>query len=289
VQVSSLSEIDAVASQHPSQREINWHLGSGLVLAHKFFVPVGALRDINKVVGLEVERIMPLPHDQLVYSYMMSRIPSRGGAVVRLYTARRVVTDAIFFASEKYGLQVRSICPNSKDDENQIDFKFRPLQIRSVTRSVIIFALLIGFMFSISLMPRVYKSRLESEIAEIDASVSQTRRQTEAIAGLQRQMQVMQTLYQSVQREQEQTKVVNLLSKLTEISPDDVVFEDFRLDGNRVYIKGIAVAPENWVLDLEKAEAFENVSLSSVIGLDDLLSKRFEVRFDVVSMNDRTG
>ncbi len=281
------SSVDTAFSQLHQGSSVDVELGAGLILSRQFRIPLEAENEVEKVVRLEVERIMPLPLNQLIYSFTANVTDS--GSDVIVSAARKTLSDAIISACDRHGLALNSVTPMNTRENNSVPFNYSFLTRRHALRVTMILTLLLVVAFIFSAMPKLYASRLEAAIARIDDEVSQTRRQTESIAGLQRQMRVMQGLYQSVEQERQVSSALDLLKVLTDSSPDGVVFEDVRLDGNRLFVTGVAVAPESWVLDLERAPAFSNVSLSSVVGMDDNLSKRFEIRFNLVSRPERVA
>ena len=286
VVVENGDDVPALLSDVKPSAEVDFRLTEGIVLQRQFMMPLAAKGDAVKIVRLELERIMPLPADQLVHAFTLDTQHSKENALVTLTAARKSLADAIFLACEQRRCSVGSIGVAGENDAPTV-FKFPELQRRSFSRAGVVLAGLVSLLLILGLLPGMYNQRLEQAIAAIDEQVSTTRRQTEAIAGLQRQVRVMQGLFQSVQERRQASSALELLNELTAVSPDDVVFEDVRLDSGRLFVTGIAVAPENWVLTLEDSETFSNVTLSSVIGLEDNLSKRFEVRFDITHRQER--
>lgn len=286
---SRASSAGISATDHQNGRLVKWVLDDDLVLSHEFNVPKVALSEVKNIVRLELERIMPLPTDQLLHAYNLKRLPASNGALVTLFAFRKSIADQIFVAAERNGDTVHAIEVADEFSQEPISFDLKTIKNRSLIRLSCIAALVVTLFAIATLFPSQYHSRIEASINEIDLNVSETRRETEKIASLQRQMQSMQSLYSEVQAEQRSVSPLKLLDMTTQASPDDVVFEEVRLDGQRVYVTGVAVAPENWVIDLERNASFSNVTLSSVVGLDEGLSKRFEVRFDVLPEKERLG
>lgn len=275
-------QLESFAETLTSDQPIAWQLDGELTLVRKFSIPTAAKRDVSKIVALESERVLPLPADHLVYAIHTEAKTSDKEVSVSIAAARRTLVDRVFAVCKRRGVVIDSISVLMPEHGARVPLKFVSLLRKNITRAAIVMVSLLSMMMILGFLPALYADRLETEISTIDNMVATKRNQTEEIAGLQQQVQVLQGLYQAVYSERRGTSVLGLLKALTEHSPDGIVFEDIRLDGNRLFAIGIAVTPEVWVLDLERAPAFENVSLSSVIGLANQEGKRFELRLDYV-------
>lgn len=284
VEIDNEDQLEDAIAGIPQHSLINVRLGKDLVLRRQVSAPIVGRRDVPGIVRLELERLMPLPVDQLIYAYSTKRLEDT--IEIDLVVARKAFSDALFMSCTRNNVVVNRVWARLDQSGINATFRFPTIVKRNFLRSCLVFVFFALLTLSISVIPSVYNDRLEQEILAIDDQVAATRQQTESIAGLQRQMQVMQGLYLAVKDKRREASALSILNNLTSASPDDVVFEDVRLDAGRLYVTGIAVAPENWVLTLENSPFFSDVTLSSVVGLSDNLSKRFEVRFDLDPSGD---
>ena len=289
IQVDDLSEVNQQILAVAPDKEIAFILAEKLVLRHRIFVPEAASQDAKSVVHLEAERIMPLSMDQLTLSFKIIGTANAGLIAIDVIAIRKSTLDLLQTSARKLNRNVREIFVDECESWSKIVVAVPAVQRRKYIRATLIVASIAFLFYILSTVPQLYQNRILSEIKSVDLEIRESRRKTEAIAGLRRQVRAMQSLSNAVQTEQKKARIVDLLVQLTKASPDDIALDVFRVDGTRVFVSGSAAAPENWVIDLEKNPAFENVVLSSVRGGDEALGRRFEIRFDAVWPGDQTS
>lgn len=282
IKVEALGEGENKILSVAADKEIRFELNEELILRHEMLIPVAAIQDAKNIVQLEAERIMPLAVNKLSVCYKVADVFNRDFVPIEIIATRETTINMLLERCKKLGRNIHSITSPPVDGKLPISFSVSSIKRRKLLRATLIVSSLSFMIVSLSTLPQLYQSRLLEEITHIDLQIRETRRQTDAIAGLQRQVQALKGISDAVQEKKDRAHITELLIQLTQASPDDIVLDIFRIDGRRVFVSGIADAPENWVIELEQNLAFENVVLSSVRGGEDSLTRRFEVRFDVL-------
>jgi len=282
IRVKTLNNLEKEMLSVAVEDEICFELDETLILRHEMLVPVAAIGDARNVVRLEAERIMPLAASRLSICHKVADVFNRDLIPVEVVATRQVTIMALLDLSKKLGRNIHSITTSTDDKKPSIAFSVSNIMRRKLLRGALLVCSVLFILVTLSAVPQLYQSRLLGEIKKIDLRIQETRRQTDTIAGLQRQVRALKGISDAVQEEKDAANIIELLVLLTKASPDDIVLDIFRIDGQRVFVSGVADAPENWVIELEQNSAFENVVLSSVRGGEDSLSKRFEIRFDIL-------
>ncbi|NVJ70803.1 MAG: PilN domain-containing protein [Alphaproteobacteria bacterium] len=269
------------------EKNVALYLKSSVVLTHQFTVSREALRDIKNAVRLEVERALPITSSELIHAYRVNKVAESDLSKVTVFAVRRHLLDQLFIAAKQAGRTIEDVFLYAGGNDNHVRLPLDVIRRRKWLRGGVALVLLGAIVFIASIFPGVYMGRLQEAINDTDMAIVELRQKTAKIAGLQRQVRKMQNLAQAVYDQRHRAQILDLFVQLTDASPDTIVFEELRLDGSRLFIRGTALAPEEWVLSLQENPAFRNVTLESVLGIDKDQARRFEIRLDAVWPNDR--
>lgn len=248
------------------------------VLRHDFIVPKAVAGELRRVVNLEAARVMPVDAQKLAFSFRVTGEAGEGRLGVTLLAVRQSLLDKIVVGAQKLGLEILAVRSGAAGDGAPFEFAVPSIRRRRLSRllAVVGLSLLAGVLLNGA--AGYYVSRVEDALADTDRQIILARKKTDRISSLQNRLQAMQSLAAAVHSERASQQLVELFDQLTANSPDNVVFEDLRIDGRNVVIRGRADAPEEWALALEGATAFEDVSLLSVRQAEGETVKQFELR-----------
>lgn len=275
-------DLEALFAACPADKEVLVRFDKGLMIRRSFQVSREGLREVSKVAALEAERLMPLKTDALNLTYELKDQIGEGPRQVDIVAARKSLIKDTLRMARKYGLELADVVASGGDEAKDSRFRIPPIQRRKILRVSVVCGLVALIFSTLISIPKVYKARLESEIAALDVEIREARKNTESLASLQRQMREMQSLNVAVDSVRMKGQVLELIRVLSELSPDTVWLEQFRLDGNRVILSGEAEAAEEWVIALEDQDMFENVVLSSIRAMNGQEKRKFEVRSEVI-------
>ena len=282
--VGCRDDLEELFSEFPEGHEAQITIAGELSLHYEFSIPITARHEVKNIVRLEAERVLPLDAELLTTSFQIERRAGSDVLAVHLVAIEKQLSDQIFTAATKHHVVLSKL---SVEHEHEGEVSKIPLSFAVFARQVavrwgVVALLIITGMGILSQAPAIYGRRLEKAIVETDSKIRELRLQTETIASLQRRVRVMQSLAGAVENERRKSRYVDLIKQLTEASPDDVVLHELRIDENRLSIRGVANAPEEWVLALQNNDAFEEVTLNSIVGAGDGRGRRFDLRMGFV-------
>lgn len=281
INLDAETELEQALKELPIGSELRFELDASLVLKKDLEFPKAAKSDLSKAVQLEIDRIAPLQADKLAISFRAVGFYKDEKILVRSGILRKEKLQNILKAASVLGHHVSAVLASEENAET-LQFSHSAISRRKLLRASLVIGSVISSIYLLSLFPGRYHDKINAEIEVLDQQILETRRQTEKIAGLQRQMRALQDLSEAVLVERKKANVVEIFAQLSDDSPDDVSFDLLRIDGDRVFLSGTAVAPENWVIELAKSPAFQNVVLASVRGQEGEAARHFEVRLNLV-------
>ena len=257
-------------------REVDIVISEDCLLRHTFTVPVEARNEVSRVVQLEAERVMPVSTSRLNIAYTQTGSGGAGSLVTVVAVRVSHLSDILKRASLE-GMIVRSVSSQTTEGET-VEFPTDEVRRYKFKKSALCFVLVAILAFFVNQMPKVHLAKLEHALEDLETDIADARRTTQTIAGLQKEVQALQTLADAVQQAKSGGRVLELLAVLTAASPDGVVIEEFRQEGNRVYLGGYARAPEEWVIALQQGHFFESVRLVSVLDHREENAQLFEIQ-----------
>ena len=251
-------------------------------LKYEFTLPECAGAELRRAVALEAERIFPLQYSRLISTHRILSVDKEKHTIkVEIIGARKRLIEEILDVSEKRALQLHSIGAAATASSGQIEFPIAALvRARRVSSAALMIAAIAAFLILVQ-VPTVYGGRMEAELDRLDVEILSARASTRKLASLQSEMQEKQNLTTAIATVKKRNRIIGLFERLSVASPDHVVLDTFRLNGERAHIAGTAQDPEEWAIELEAIPAFQEVVLLSVRGQQGEASQRFELRFQV--------
>lgn len=280
---AAAEDFDKQALEIPSSF-VSAVLRNDLILANTMFLPTAASGEIRNAVSLEVERVMPLLSSEILVTHQLNRRLD-GGVEVSYFAIRRQTAEALFNWATRSGLVIQSVFLDLGG--KRVEMPFSSLKRRKALLYSAATACVVSLLYLLALLPDLYLARLETAITQTGNEIADLRRNTAKIAVLQRQVRSLRSLSDAIHDEKSQAQLLEMLVQLTEASPDTVAFDSLRLDGRRIFVRGNAHHPEEWVLQIQQNPVFANVELASVIGGDTTTARQFEVRLDIIWPSER--
>ncbi len=285
------SPIDILASDLELDSQGKLLLGNSIAvvidrpsrLHYRFNIPKCAGAELSRAVALEAERVLPLQSGKLTCAFQASpQDASSDYLQVDIVAVKKRLIADIFKKAKSNNSLIKSISVVADDPDHLIEFSLRSVKIGHYSSYAVTIALVCSMFILAAQIPALYASRIEEEVAAIDQKILETRTATRQVAVLQSQMREKRGLSEAIADVTRNNRLTHLLEKLAAVSPDDVVLESLRVEGNRLHISGTAVDPEDWAIQINNVPAFEEIGLMSVRNIDASDSQRFELRLDVV-------
>lgn len=286
-----IDDLDKVREINPDNLSglIDIEVCQDLVLAHIFSFPYAARGDVANAVNLEVERILPLEKQEFCIAHQIGGRVANDSIEVHVLAIRQSVFDVLLRWADSVGRVVHKISLRESHDGLPIVLPVRSVSVRNTMRHTFFIGLVAVHIFILGQIPAMYQDRLQGAVEQTDQKILASRQKTAAIANLQRQAQSMEGLAAAIEQERRSSRLLDVLVQLTKASPDEVYIRELRLDGRRLAVSGSARSPENWVVSLQQSEAFQDVTLTSVVGGGDDGTRQFELKMDAVWPFERVG
>lgn len=268
----------ALFSELSSKKPVQCLIAQKKGLQYNFCVSEDQYRELASLVHFEATRALPLPLDKLSICYHSTPRKNRMGYEVELFAMRRNLLDELRLAAAEHGLALTSVQPQNSDPACQfkLEGSLRRKAARIFTRAALVAICLI----IVDLAPQIYMQRLSSKSAVVEEAIVQARKNTANIAGLNEQLNKRQELASAVAAAKDGGSHAQLFHTLTKAAPDSVWFSELRIDRSQVFVKGWAVSPEEWTLDLQKLQFLSEVRLISVRSSSGD-AQQFELTFSV--------
>jgi len=252
-------------------------------LHYRFNIPKCAGAELSRAVALEAERVLPLQSGKLTCAFQASsQDESSDYLQVDIVAVRKRLIADIFKKAKSNNSLIKSICVVADEPDHLIEVSLRSVKLGHYSSYAVTIALVCSVFILAAQIPALYVSRIEEEVAAIDQKIFETRTATRQVAVLQSQMREKRGLSEAIADVTRNNRLTHLLEKLAAVSPDDVVLESLRVEGNRLHISGTAVDPEEWAIQINNVPAFEEIGLMSVRNIDASDSQRFELRLNVI-------
>lgn len=260
-------------------------------------LPLAALRDMHRILALELEQATPFRHRDVRIAHRVIRDPSAvaapGRAVVEQLVVKRSTLEPVLSRLSGHGLAPDRIdCwgkggpaphPSSALD---VDFLADGRQDEGGGRSWQVPALgLLAAMLAAAAVA-VAVVRLEQTLGDLERQTAEARRrhgETEArrrvAASRAREIEALAALEAA---EMPRAKVVEALTRLL---PDTDHLTRLKIEGRTVEIAGFAASAAALVPLVEHSDLFERVTLTASVTLDERSGReRFAIRAEISDM-----
>ncbi len=253
---------DIEHAQRATDTDVRLILDHKATVTHSCHMPRAALREIERAVAVEASRAMPLKTSELIISHAVSSKTNTNNVAVTIVAARKNFVYQLLTACKDKKMTISAIAVES--ETGLIPLHIPYLRRQRVWRTSSICLAALTLLLLLSQIPAMYLSSLQRDLIEVDDAIQVAQKNTAQIARLQRQMRSMRGLSEAVRNAKNEAQILELLSILTDSSPDDVVINRFNLTGERLSLTGRSRSPEEWVLKLQQLPVFGSVRLTSV-------------------------
>jgi general secretion pathway protein L len=267
---------------HGEHRLLAIRLDSHHALRTTASLPLAAERNLAQVIGFEFERLVPFKQSEVYFAH---RVTARDKAAQTIAVELTIVPHAelaaIIAILPGLGLkaaeiqvagpsgQAMTIIPLARGARSA-----RSLSAHRINLGLGAVAILLAI-FCVA-MPLW---RYSAAIASLDAQIADARRQAEASAGLQKQIDTV-SRDQSflIDRKMASPTVTELLATLTQLLPDDTYLTELDVKGDTVRMIGISGSATALLGAIATSATFRDASFESSITRD---AKTNRERFDI--------
>jgi Tfp pilus assembly protein PilN len=265
-----------------SGKAIRFTIDTPLFLEYSFHVPATSKRDLNKLIIIEAERILPQSMEHFTIAWSMKENSEREKLEITIVAIKTNLLKSLEHQCQAASTMPLSIEASPIIGGNNVKFPLPSTKRFQYIRTATLSILMLSFLYFLHAAPNHYLERLNVALQTIDEEIINTRKDTASLASLQNKIKTMQTRTSAIYQEKSQGSIAYILTLIAEHSPSDVTINELRLDGNRLFVSGYASSPEEWIISLAKQPHFENVSLSSVTESQERNKRNFEVRANVI-------
>lgn len=245
-------------------------LPAASVMVHRLQLPVAAARDLNAVLGYELDKYTPYPRDQLCY-VVREDGRSAGGLQITLIAIVRERLQQILADCTAHGLTLQrvDVCA---DDGTPWGVDLLPEPARPVNRRPGIDRrrLLAGLcaVLLVTLMVLWLNDR-QQRLQGMRATVQSQKGQVAALQNLRQQLTNSLGAAQYLTRHKAaRPGMAALLSELTACLPDDTWLEQLEIDAGDVSFSGQSVRASALIGRLKDCHSLENPQFQGVIQPD---------------------
>ncbi|HKT20341.1 MAG TPA: PilN domain-containing protein [Stellaceae bacterium] len=246
-------------------------------------LPLAAERNLDQVVGFELERLVPFKRDAAYYAH---RIIARNKAArhlqVELTVVRRAELDAAAQAAQRVGLHATGIeiaGANPADPATLIPLEgtARPAAhaharialaaLAGVAALLVVAAIAIPFL------------RIQHARNALVQQVTEARREAEASLDLQKQIDAqLQDQNLLIDRRRQTPTVTELLDVITRLTPDNTFLTELQIGNGEVHLIGASISATALLGLVDQSPSFRNAAFRSSITQDAKLNRE---RFDI--------
>ena len=242
-------------------------LGNSFVFKRKISLPLAHRKSLKQILTLQLDRHCPLDGDHVYFSYSTGRED----------TKKQTLAVTLYILKPSAVEQVLEFVKSNRIFANEILFLFRsgPENIRfdvavpkafkrkkpllELIKSPIYLTLgfwilmFLGYPFYLG----VEQARIQEQVSEIQAELSQTASTLVAFEAQARKDQALTKVLQ-------QPGILLILNDLARVLPKEAWVEDFSKDGAEIILTGFHPDPSVIVAALENSPLFHDVRLPSV-------------------------
>jgi general secretion pathway protein L len=246
-------------------------------------LPLAAERNLDQVVGFELERLVPFKRDESYYAHrVVARNKAARNLQLELTVIPRTEIDAITRSAQEVGLHTVGI--EIAGETPQEPTAFIPLEgagrpMANVRARMTIMAL--GGMATFLAIacigaPFIWAQHTREALL---ARVAEARREAEMSLNLQKQIDAqVQDQRFLVDRRRLTPTVTELLDTITRLTPDDTWLTELRIAADEVRLSGASTSATALLGLVDQSPAFRNAAFRSSITQDSRLNReRFEI------------
>jgi Tfp pilus assembly protein PilN len=248
------------------------------VLRYSFMLPISARNDLKNVIALEANRVLPINPALLDYGWAVEKVEDNHLVCIHIAVLRKSTMEEVRQRIRHYNIPVYDFVLPRSSKGPKIRFSIPEITKFKIWPLATLSANFIFMMFLLSVLPDLYRTRLQNALQDTEIKIEEMRQATSTIASLQSKIQTMESVSGLVESYRQSNLTIPLFETLTKASPDHVVLQDIQFDRNKLFLTGTSSTPEQWALSLEAHKSFHDVRLTSVFDQEANDRRRFEIR-----------
>jgi general secretion pathway protein L len=254
-------------------------------------LPLAVEKNLSEVVGFEFERLVPFKRPDVYYSYrIVARDKSAQLLRLELLVLPRADVARVARSLDGFGLRLADVelaegpaGPVVASIPIESDKRGGTGSTAKISTGLAATALTLAL-----LCLAIPFWRASASIASLTAQVADARRQADAAAGVQREIDsTRQERQYLLGRKRTSSTVTEILAKLTNLLPDDAYLTELSVAGDRLHLVGAAGSATALLTLIDQSQAFRNAAFQSSIVQDSRLNRE---RFDITArIAERAG
>ncbi len=246
-------------------------------------LPLAAERNLDQVVGFELERLVPFKRDESYYAHrVLGRSKAARTLQIELTVVPRAEIDAITRSAQQVGLHTVGI--EIAGVKHADPAAFIPLEGAARPAAHTYARMALGAHGTVVALLAVACIavpffRATSAREELTAQVAEARREAETSLNLQKQIdaQVQDQTF-LINRRRQMPTVTELLDTITRLTPDDTWLTELQITANEVHLIGASTSATALLGLVDQSPSFRNAAFRSSITQDSKLNRE---RFDI--------
>jgi general secretion pathway protein L len=277
--------VSALLRRHRSRNGVTVRLDPQQVFVATLDLPRAAERSLDAVMRHQVERMVPLPAEQICFAYC--RLPRPANAATSRFAvavAKRTTVEQALALTRGIGLEARRIVAESAEAGALPLVIWRPDRAQSVTpaRRRLHRALEAAALSLALAAYGLHVYRLEQVRADLSDAVAQAKQTAAATRALGQHVALSADALTFLRARRQEPQPLQVLDSLTRLLPLDSWVSDLTLRDRSVEIVGAAAHSTGLIPLIEGSPAFGRAKFRSPITLlPDGRTERFDLTFDV--------
>jgi general secretion pathway protein L len=277
--------VSALLRRHRSRNGVTVRLDPQQVFVATLDLPRAAERSLDAVMRHQVERMVPLPAEQICFAYC--RLPRPANAATSRFAvavAKRTTVEQAQALTRGIGLEARRIVAESAEAGALPLVIWRPDRAQSVTpaRRRLHRALEAAALSLALAAYGLHVYRLEQVRADLSDAVAQAKQTAAATRALGQHVALSADALTFLRARRQEPQPLQVLDSLTRLLPLDSWVSDLTLRDRSVEIVGAAAHSTGLIPLIEGSPAFGRAKFRSPITLlPDGRTERFDLTFDV--------
>ena len=278
---SALSEACTLAKT----KDVTVSLPSEEVLRPHVKLPYVSRRAIRPMLGFELERLSPLPLDELYFDYQVTaRDRKTSRTEIDLRIVKRDIVDRALSAVHAAGFAVSAL--RIGVDEAPADWRAFPVDrmglLRDLWRRFGVAALAgLAVVLAIAIVAAAYArgaetlSGLEDQLDTQQLQAAQVDNIRSHLANARAQIEFASA------KKAAQPSLLAVVSALTDALPDGTWLTDIGLQGRKAHMQGYSHSASDLIALIDRAPGFANAQFNAPVVQSSNKLDRFDITFDV--------
>jgi general secretion pathway protein L len=260
------------------------HLDPQVVLRRSVQLPLAAEQNLRRVLGYEIDHLMPFPLHACYFDYQLLRRDSRLRQIeIDLAAVPTRLIDELSEELHRLGFEPAAIGLATTNTEPLFNFR-PPARRRQLMTAQLLnrglgatALLLLGVALA---LPLVQKART---VGKLEPQLEQMRKQALAVRQLAQELESIRTQSRFVIRKRAmESPVLDLINEVSHLLPDDTWLQEITFNGRVVHMRGEAPAAARLVAVVEASALFANARLPSpVTRAPEANNERFHLAADL--------